>query len=30
MEEGIAKFFKQFASSMYVGDEHRLDDITED
>ena len=30
MEEGITKFFKQFASSMYVGDEHRLDDITKE
>ncbi len=30
MEEGIKKFFRQFAFSMYVGDEHRLDDITED
>ena len=30
VEKGIAKFFKQFASSMYVGDEHLRDDITED
>ena len=30
VEEGITKFFGQLASSMYVGDQHHLDDITED
>jgi len=30
VEKGITKFFGQFASSMYVGDQHHLDDIIED